>query len=123
MNGSEQERELARHLDGCRYHVIRSPASGSATQRELPDLFWAKDDERPIASELKTTSQNVAYYDQSEVSALIRFAQAFCARPMLCARFAQDTTFYLCEPEAARLTESNNYAVDREIEPMETIKP
>jgi len=112
MNGSQYERRLARLLDDRGYHVVRSPASGSATERELPDLFWSSLDEYPIAAELKATSQNVAYYDKSEVEALREFALAFGAKARLTARFKQDTSYYLCRPKDARETDRGRFGVD-----------
>jgi Holliday junction resolvase len=123
MNGSHYERELAKHLDSEGYKVVRSPASGSATKRDLPDLFWSKPTETAIAVELKATSQNVAYYEKEEVSALMEFAMAFNAIPLLGARFKQDTSYYLWHPTDVRRTESERYAADRDIQAHETIDP
>jgi len=117
------ERKLAKHLDEQGYHVVRAPSSGGGTKRELPDLFWAKPSEAPIAAELKTTSQNVAYYDESEVAALQSFARSFDATPVLVARFKGDTTYYAVHIENPRITDSGRYAVDRDIEPSLTIEP
>ena len=120
MNGSNYERALARILHNDGYHVVRSPASGAATQRELPDLLWSKRYESPVAAELKATSQNVAYYEETEILALQSFAHAFAAVPVLVARFKGDTTYYGVRVTDARVTDSNRYAVDREIEYYET---
>ena len=123
MNGSHYERKLAKHLDSEGYHVVRSPASGSATKRDLPDLFWSKPDEKAIACELKATSQKAAYYTESEVYSLVEFATAFNATPLLGARFKQDTTYYLWHPNEVRRTNSGRYAADRDIDAYETIEP
>jgi len=123
MNGSDYERKLAKHLDSEGYHVVRSPASGAATKRDLPDLFWSKPDEKAIACELKATSQNVAYYEKQEVSALMEFGMAFNATPVLGARFKQDTTYYLWHPTDVRRTNSGRYAADRDIDAYDTIEP
>jgi Holliday junction resolvase len=123
MNGSDYERKLAKHLASEGYHVVRSPASGAATKRDLPDLFWSKTGEKPIACELKATSQNVAYYELEEVGSLMEFAMAFNAIPLLGARYKQDTTYYLWHPTGVRQTDSGKYAVDRDIDPYETIQP
>lgn len=123
MNGSHYERELAKHLDSEGYKVVRAPASGSATKRDLPDLFWSKSGEKPIACELKATSQNVAYYDTEEVGSLMEFAMAFNSLPLLGARFKQDTTYYLWHPTDVRRTDSGKYAADRDIEANQVIEP
>lgn len=115
MTGSDYERQLARKLDEQGYHVIRAPSSGSATQRDLPDLAYSKPGETPVFLELKTTAKNVAYYTDDEVQALSRFATAFNGRRGLCARFKGDTNYYLCAPIDARITDSGRYAVDRDL--------
>lgn len=116
MNGQNYERKLARLLDQYGYHVIRAPASGSATQRDLPDLGFAKMGEQPVFIELKCTSQNVAYYSDEEVTALREFAAAFNGQACLCARFKGDTWYYLCDPTDARRTDVGRYAVDRDMD-------
>lgn len=120
MTGQNKERELARQLADAGYAVMRAPASGSATTRDLPDLLWAKDG-CIVAGELKYTGENVAYYDAEEVAALDRFGKAFGANVRLVARFKQDTNFYSLKPEQARRTDSGRYAVDR-ILPVEVVE-
>jgi Holliday junction resolvase len=115
MTGSDYERALAKRLAEDGYHVIRAPASGSATTRALPDLAWG-DGERVVCAELKTTGQNVAYFDAAEVTALREFAVAFNAASRLVARFKGDTDYYCIAPEQARQTDSGRYAVDRDME-------
>jgi Holliday junction resolvase len=122
MTGSDYERKLARVLDQQGYHVIRAPSSGSATQRDLPDIAFSKEDNTPVMVELKTTSQKAAYFTESEVDALDRFAAAFNGVSRLCARYKGDTTYYLYDPLKARRTPSNRYAVDRDIEPTQVIQ-
>jgi Holliday junction resolvase len=122
MSGN-YERDLANHLDECGYHVMRAPSSGGGTTRELPDLFWAKATEMPVAAELKTTKGNVAYYDSEEVESLKNFAAAFSAQARLVARYKQDTTFYTHRVTDARRTDSGRYAVDRDITPQQEITP
>jgi len=111
----DYERALARQLSDAGYHVIRAPASGSKTTRDLPDLAWSKADVTPHVGELKTTGQDIAYYEQAEVEALRRFGVAFSATPVLLARYKQDTTYYKIAPEDARQTDSGNYAVERDM--------
>lgn len=115
MNGQDYERKLAKKLDKQGYHVIRAPASGSATQRDLPDIAYGKPGIKPMFVELKATSQNVAYFDESEVESLQEFALAFSGRARLVARYKQDTAYYSCQVENARRTETNRYAVDRDM--------
>jgi Holliday junction resolvase len=122
VTGSDYERAFARLLDEQEYHVIRAPSSGSATQRDLPDIAFSKAGETPIMVELKTTGQKAAYFTETEVNALERFATAFNGVSRLCARYKQDTRYYLYDPKDARRTPSNRYAVDRDIEPTQVIE-
>jgi Holliday junction resolvase len=89
MTGSNYERALARvlHQRGCK--VMRSPASGSATTRDQPDLFAASDVFGSMAVELKQTKEASAYVKEDEVDALRRFAQAFNAKPYQHARIPE----------------------------------
>ncbi len=116
------ERQLANHLDAQGFHVVRSPASGAGTTRQLPDLFWSKAGESAVAAELKTTSQDKAYYTSEEVNALCEFAAAFTAYPRLVARFKGDTSYYVCDPKDVYRTAEDNYRVTRD-EHIYTIKP
>jgi len=117
MNGQDYEREFARQLSNGKWCVIRAPASGSATERSLPDLAWGWK-ANSYCAELKATSENVAYYDEDEVQALLEFAAAFNSMPVLAARFKGDTTFYTCSIQSARRTDSGRYAVDRDNETL-----
>lgn len=117
------ERKLARILHAENYHVMRAPTSGGGTKRDLPDLLYAKPGEKTVALELKTTSENVAYYDEGEVAALDRFADAFGADARLCVRWKGDTAFYEVAPVAARRTDSGTYAVDKDTDVVRVHKP
>ena len=122
MTGSKYEREFARLLDDRDYAVMRSPASGSATERDQPDLFFGRDGKR-YAVELKTTDKDQAYFEAEEVSALRRFATRMDSFYLLGARFKGDTTFYLFDPSDARRTPTEKYAVDRDMTPFEVFEP
>lgn len=115
MNG-RYERELANKLHEQGFEVIRAPASGAATKRSLPDIAYSKSETTPVFVELKSTSENVAYYDEDEVKALQEFALAFSGRARLVARFKQDTAYYSAKVENARRTDTDRYAVDRGID-------
>ena len=114
MDGDYYERELCRTLDSHGYHVVRSPASGSATERELPDAFYSKPDTRAVALELKSKDGTRAYYQEREVVALEAFAHAFDSEPRLFARWKGDTAFYGHRPEECHTTPEGNYRVDRD---------
>jgi len=122
MTGSDYERKFARKLDERGYHVIRAPSSGSATQRDLPDIAFGKPGVQPCLVELKTTGENIAYFTESEVAALQRFATAFSGSARLCARFKGDTAYYLHKPANTRRTETKRYAIDRDMEPDKVVE-
>lgn len=123
MNGSRYERLLCRHLNNNGYHVVRSPASGGRTTRELPDVHYSKPGTQSTAVELKASSDSKAYYSPEEVKALISFSEAFNARPRLGARFKGDTSFYLAIPEECRQTDAGTYVLDSGTPVDTTIKP
>lgn len=64
--GERRERELVNLLDECGFAVMRAPASGSPTDRELPDGI-AGNGERFSAIEAKSSSGNPIYLDAEEV--------------------------------------------------------
>lgn len=76
--GERRERELVNRLDEIGFAVMRAPASGSATERDLPDLL-AGDGERFYAIEAKSSSGDPIYLDNAEVEALMFFATKFGA--------------------------------------------
>lgn len=53
--GEHRERELVNRLDAIGFAVMRAPASGSATDRELPDAL-AGDGENFYAIEAKSSA-------------------------------------------------------------------
>lgn len=122
MSGSRYERQLCNYMDSKGYHVVRAPSSGGGTKRSLPDVFWSKDGERAIAAELKTTSKDVAYFQQDEVESLLEFAAAFNAAPRLVARFKGDTSYYVCDPRDCEETENHTLKITTETEHY-TIEP
>lgn len=123
MGGASYERRLCRILDDQGFHVMRAPSSGGATERELPDVLYAKVATPLYAGELKTTSENIAYYEGVEVQSLRNFATAFGAKTRLIARFKGDTSYYVYRADQARRTGAGNYAVDRDIQAETTIDP
>ena len=114
--GSRYERELVNRFESCGWGALRCPASGGATDRELPDILAglaldgpSKDYpiSRALAIELKSGKSTTLYVDKEEVYALRSFAESFGATPLLGARFttqASSTDIYLVSPEHARMT-------------------
>jgi Holliday junction resolvase len=124
VGGARYERELVNALDACGYVAMRAPSSGSATERELPDVLAL----RPVvgaggirsdvlAIEVKTTSRTTAYADESEIADLAAFAEQAGARALVGGRFKRqgyDRVHYLLPPEECRRTQGDdagNYGV------------
>ena len=114
--GSRYERELVNRFESLGWGALRCPASGGATNRELPDILAGLAFEGPskdypisraLAIELKSGKATTLYVDREEVYALRSFADSFGATPLLGARFttqASSTDIYLVKPEDARMT-------------------
>ena len=131
MTGSQAERDLATALDACGWTVMRAPASGAGTGRDMPDVLAGRServgvgvDERyrsnALAIELKTTSSTTAYVEASEVTALERFAHDFGATPLLAAKFkgaGTRTRFWVVPTTEARMTDGGAFGLpQRDIE-------
>ena len=84
--GDRRERELVNRLDERGFAVMRAPSSGSATERELPDVL-AGDGDVFYAIEAKSSSGDPIYLDGTEVENLVYFARNFGAKPRIGARF------------------------------------
>lgn len=122
--GDRSERELVNVLDEAGLAVMRAPASGSATDRELPDVLAGLDGAFS-AIEAKSSSTGVVYIDQSEVEDLKYFAQCFGAVARIGVRFNHtngdppygndnDTGWRFFKPEDLYRTDGNNYRVKKQ---------
>lgn len=122
--GDTRERELTRLLHDLGWQAMRAPASGSSTDRELPDVLAGKDGHF-IAEELKaSSSDDKVYFTQEEVEALVYFAEQFGATPLLGARFSVTRGdpswgvdgregFYHFTPDTVYRTDSGNYRIKK----------
>ena len=110
--GDRRERELVNRLDEAGFAVMRAPASGAATQRELPDVL-AGDGSNFFAIEAKSSSGNPIYLTGEEVEALIFFAQNFGAKPRIGVRFDREE-WYFFHPADLHVTDGGNYRIKRE---------
>jgi Holliday junction resolvase len=110
--GDRRERELVNRLDESGFAVMRAPASGSATDRELPDVL-AGDGERFYAIEAKSSSGDPIYLSGEEVEALIYFAQNFGAKSRIAVRFDRED-WYFFHPSDLYTTDGGNYRVKKE---------
>ncbi len=110
--GDRRERELVNLLDESGFAVMRAPASGSATERELPDVL-AGDGDTFYAIEAKSSSGDPIYLTGEEVEALTYFAQNFGAKPRIGVRFDRED-WYFFHPGDLHVTDGGNYRVKSE---------
>lgn len=110
--GDRRERELVNALDEAGFAVMRAPASGSATTRELPDVL-AGNGEVFYAIEAKASSGRPIYLDGEEVEALIYFSQNFGAKARIAVRFDRED-WYFFHPGDLYVTDGGNYRVKKE---------
>ncbi|MEF8867675.1 MAG: Holliday junction resolvase Hjc [Haloarculaceae archaeon] len=110
--GDRRERELVNLLDDRGFAVMRAPSSGSATERELPDVL-AGNGETFYAIEAKSSSGRPVYLDGEEVEALVYFARNFGAKPRVGVRFDRED-WYFFHPGDLHVTDGGNYRVKKE---------
>ncbi len=110
--GDRRERELVNELDEAGFAVMRAPASGSATERELPDVL-AGDGEDFYAIEAKSSAGDPIYLDGEEVENLVYFAQNFGAKPRIGVRFDRED-WYFFHPADLYTTDAGSYRVKKE---------
>jgi Holliday junction resolvase len=110
--GDRRERELVNALDEAGFAVMRAPASGSATERELPDVL-AGDGGRFYAIEAKSSAGDPIYLTGEEVAALVYFSRNFGAKPRIGVRFDRED-WYFFHPDDCYTTDGGNYRVKKE---------
>ncbi len=110
--GDRRERELVNLLDDAGFAVMRAPASGSATTRELPDVL-AGDGDDFYAIEAKSSAGDPIYLDGEEIYALVYFSRNFGAKPRVGVRFDREDWFFF-HPDDLYQTDGGNYRVKKE---------
>jgi len=110
--GDRRERELVNELDAAEFAVMRAPASGSATERDLPDVL-AGNGEEFYAIEAKSSAGDPIYLDAEEVESLIFFARNFGAKARIGVRFDEED-WYFFHPGDLYTTDAGNYRVKKE---------
>lgn len=128
---SQKERDLIAILEDNGFAAMRAPASGSATERELPDVLVGRphyhwhDQTAPVAEvyaiEVKYRSKATTYFDLEEAEDLATFALAFGAKPRFAFRYNANKSFaygntdwYFMHPYDVEKTETkvkNEYGV------------
>lgn len=77
--GTRRERELVGMFDDAGFGVLRAPASGSATVRELPDLVAARGPgfgwTCMLIIEAKATHNGYVRLDPEEIKAILTYAK------------------------------------------------
>jgi len=110
--GNRRERELVNALDEAGFAVMRAPASGAATERELPDVL-AGDGDDFYAIEAKSSSGRPIYLEGEEVENLVYFARNFGAKPRIGVRFDRED-WYFFHPGDLYTTDAGSYRVKKE---------
>ena len=122
QKGDRRERELVNRLDEVGFAVMRAPASGAATSRELPDVL-AGNGAVFYAIEAKASAGDPIYLTNEEIYALVHvFAKNFGAKPRVGVRFDRED-WYFFHPADLHETDGGNYRVKKEtaLESGETI--
>lgn len=85
MTGRRYERKLVNLLDEHGWAVMKSPSSGSGTDRDQPDLLVGHSGVglEPLAIEAKSTRKDAYTVRVSEADQLADFARDFGARPII----------------------------------------
>lgn len=110
--GDRRERELVNLLDDDGFAVMRAPASGAATKRELPDVL-AGNSVNFYAMEAKSSSGDPIYITEKKVDGLEFFSSQFNAVPTIAIRFDREPWRFL-HPDWLYRTDSGNYRVKKE---------
>jgi len=111
--GARRERECIKRLKREGWYPMKAPASGSATDRELPDVV-AGNQQAQIAAEVKTAdpSHGNIYVAPEKADDLYVFAKAFNMVALFLVRWDHDMTWYWAEPSDVPVTPSGRYRLD-----------
>lgn len=109
--GASGERELINILDREDFAVMRAPASGASTSRELPDII-AGNGESFFVFEVKrwNNDRDYEYLTKEEVHDLQFFAESFGAEYYIAVRFDYGSWGFFKADELHET--SKNYRVD-----------
>lgn len=110
--GGRTERELVNILDSNGFAVLRAPASGGASPRNLPDIL-AGNGGKFYAIEAKSSGNDRVYIDGREIEALTYFTIKFGALSRIGVRFNQED-WYFFHPNDLYITNGGNYRITKE---------
>ena len=111
--GESREREFVNRTVDHGFSVMRAPASGGATTRDLPDVFIGRDGDC-YALECKSSSDLPIYIDGEEIEDLEYFAADFGATALIATRFDYDTDWGILDPKECHETAGGRLRVKRE---------
>ena len=109
--GDRRERELVNLLDERGFAVLRAPASGSSTERDLPDVL-AGNGEVFYAIEAKSSQGDPIYLSGEEVEGLVFFARNFGAKARIGARFDREEWRFF-HPSELHTTAGGSYRIKK----------
>lgn len=129
--GNRNERQLVNLMDDMGFAVMRAPASGAATERELPDVLAGRDG-LFYALEAKSASSDRIYVDGVEVSDLTYFASQFGAHARLAVKFDVEhgdpaygdddrSGWYVLPPRRCHVTDGGNYRIKKDFALAEAV--
>lgn len=108
--GTRRERELVNKLSNRGFAVLRAPASGASTSKDLPDAVVSNGDDI-YAIEVKSSSGDPIYIDINEVNSLLNYAAKFGAKARLGIKFDNKSwTFF--HPSELVLTDGYSFKID-----------
>lgn len=110
--GDRRERELVNELYDRGFMPIRAPASGSATERELPDVLAGNGD-KSYAIEAKSAADGTVYINAREIDYLILFAEMFGARARIGIRYDREDWKFIHPTEMGQ-TRGGNYKIEKD---------
>jgi Holliday junction resolvase len=101
QKGDRRERGLVNRFDDAGFAVMRTPASGSATPRELPDVL-AENGEDFYAIEVKSSGGDPIYIGGDEITDVDFFATGFSANPKIGVRFDHEDWYFFARTPSMR---------------------
>ena len=110
--GYAEERDLVLKLWDRKFAAMRAPASGGSTKKPLPDVL-AGNGKIYLAIEVKTTTKDKIYIDESQIDSLCEFSEIFGAKPYIGVRFKYTKWLFLA-PEDTPRTKKGNFRVEKD---------
>lgn len=113
QKGDRTERELVNGLHDEGFSVMRAPSSGSATDRNMPDVD-AKNGAAGYAIEGKSSGDETIYINGEEIEGLMEYASRSGMRVRIGVRFDREPWLFL-HPAELDFTRGGNYKATLEM--------